>query len=248
LRDDASLALGLLDLRGAAVFWKGWVSPPPLSIAEKAALAEFRKLQKESSYQASRAQSQGRLGFYGGFGEPGMTPSMALALPIQAGKSAFLEAAVKKLWPQLFKGRPENREYAKGILLHRIRTDQSFAPCYAVAGDTLVLGTDEVAVQSVVSGLLGQTTTLADLQSRTYGVAQVDGGSAARDLETLLLTYLRIKEGGGYGWFGDPASTDDEATAEVASTFGPFLGAVRALGTRTLELEWTSAGLEARPK
>ena len=105
-----------------------------------------------------------------------------------------------------------------------------------------------MAVQAVVSGLLGQTTTVADLQSKAYGVAQIDGASAARDLEALLLTYLRINQGGGYWWSGEPTPTDDEASAEVAATFGPFLGAMRALGSKTLELEWTSAGLEARPK
>jgi hypothetical protein len=99
-----------------------------------------------------------------------------------------------------------------------------------------------------VGGLLGQATTLADLQSRTYGVAQVDGTAAARDLETLLLAYLRVSQGGGAWWAGEPAPTEDEAAAEIAATFGPFLGALKALGTRTLELEMTPGGLEARPK
>jgi hypothetical protein len=248
LRDEATALLSLLDLRGAAVFWKGWVVPPPLTTAEKTALAEFRKLQKENSYQASRMQAEGKVDFYGGFGEPGMTPSLALALPVQAGKSPALDAAIKKLWPRLFDGKLENREYAKGILLHRVRTDQAFTPCYAIVNDTLVLGTDDAAVQTVVSGILGQTTTLADLQSKVYGIAQIDGASASRDLETLLLAYLRVNQGGRYWWFGEPTPTDDEATAEVAATFGPFLGAVQALGNKTLELEMTSAGLEARPK
>ena len=248
LREESGAVLGLLDLRGAALFWKGWVVPPPLSAAEKAALVEFRKLQKEGSYQAARLQSQGKVDFFGGFGEPGMTPSMALALPIQAGKGPALDAALKKLWPSLFKGRSENREYAKGVLLHRIRTDQAFAPCYAIVNDAFVLGSDDGAVQAIVSGLLGQATTVADLQSKSYGVAQIDGASCARDLETLLLAYLRSNMGGGYWWAGEPAPTDDEAGAEVAATFGPFLGAMKALGTQTLALEWTSAGLEARPQ
>jgi hypothetical protein len=248
MRDEASSLLAFLDLRGAALYWKGWVAPPALSTAEKAALLEFRKLQKESSYQASQLQSQGKVDFYGGFGEPGMTPSVAVALPIQAGKGANLEASVKKLWPRLFRGKLENREYAKGVLLNRIRTEQAFTPCYAIVTDTLVVGSDDAAVQAVVSGLLGQTTTVADFQSKAYGIAQIDGASAARDLEALLLAYLRVNQGGHYWWFGEPAPSDDEATAEVASTFGPFLGAVKALGNRTLELEWTSGGLEARPK
>ena len=248
MRDESSYLLALLDLRGAALFWKGWVLPPPLSTAEKAALAEFLKLQKESSTQAWRLQSQGKVNFYGGFGEPGLTPSVALALPIQTGKGAALAASIKKVWPRLFAGKLEHHEYAQGILLHRIRTQQAFAPCYAIVNDTLVLGSDDSAVQTVVSGLLGQTTTVADFQSKTYGVAQIDGASAARDLETLLLAYLRVDQGGRNNWFGEPAPMDDEAAAEVAATFGPFLGAVQALGTQTLELEWTSAGLEARPK
>jgi len=248
LRDDTTALLALLDPRGAAFHWKGWVPPPALTPSEKTALAEFRKLQKESSHEAARKQSQAKAGFYGGFGEPGMTPSVALAVPIQAGKGGAMDGAIKKLWTRLFKGQAENREYAKGVLLHRIRTSQAFAPCYAIVNDTLVVGSDDGAVQGVVGGLLGQTTTLADLQSTTYGVAQLDGASAARDLEFLLLAYLRISQGGGYWWYGEPAPTDDEAAAEVASTFGPFLGAVKSLGTRTLQIEWTAGGLEARPR
>lgn len=248
LREDASALLALLDTRGASFYWKGWVAPPALSPAEKTALAEFRKLQKESSHEAARKQSKAKAGFYGGFGEPGMTPSVALAVPVQTGKSAAMEAAVKKLWARLFKGQAESREYAKGVVIRRIRTSQAFAPCYAIVNDTLVLGSDDGAVQAVASGLLGQTTTLADLQSTTYGVAQLDGASAAKDLEFLLLSYLRVSQGGGAWWYGEPVPTDDEAAAEVASTFGPFLGAIKGLGARTLQLEWTSGGLEARPK
>lgn len=248
LRNDSASLLACLDVRGAALYWKGWVAAPPLSPAEKAALSEFRKLQQESSHRASRLQGEGKLGFFGGYGEPGMAPSLALALPIQTGKTPALELSIKQLWLRLFKGRLENREFAKGVLLHRIRTAQAFTPCYALVNDTLVLGSDDTAVQAVVSGLLGQTTTLADLQSRTYGIAQIQGASAAKDLETLLTAYLRVSQGGRSWWEGDASPTDDEAAAEVASTFGPFLGAVKALGSRTLELEWTSAGLEARPK
>lgn len=248
LRDDATALLALLDPRGASFYWKGWVLPPALNPSEKAAMTEFRKLQKESSYDAARKQSQAKAGFYGGFGEPGMTPSVALAVPIQSGKGAAMDAAVKKLWTRLFKGQAENREYAKGVLLHRIRTSQAFAPCYAIVNDTLVLGSDDGAVQAVASGLMGQTTTLADLPSTTYGIAQLDGASAAKDLEFLLLSYLRVSQGGGAWWYGEPVPTDDEAAAEVASTFGPFLGAVKGVGTRTLQLEWTSGGLEARPQ
>jgi len=248
VRNEVGTLQALLDPRGAALYWKGWTAAPPLSASEQAALARFRRLQKESDYQASRLQREGRADFFGGYGEPGMAPSLALAVPIQAGKGPVLLASLKTLWPRLFQGKPENLEYAKGVLLHRIRTDQAFAPCYALVNDTLVLGSDDAAVRGVVGGLLGQTTTLADLQSRTFGTAQIDGVSAAQDLEILLLAYLRVNQGGGAWWAGDPTPTEDEAAAEVAATFGPFLGALKALGTRTLELEMTPAGLEARPK
>ena len=248
LRKEVGAGAGLLDLRGAALFWKGWVAAPPLDAAEKAAQAGFRKLKKEGAYQAARLQGQGKAGFYGGYGEPGMTPSLSLALPIKAGKRAALEASLRTLWSRSFNGRLESREYAKGVQLHRCRTGQAFSPCYALVDETLVLGTDEASVQAVAAGLLGQAPTLADLQNRAFGVAQVDGSSAAADVESLLLAYLRASQGGGPWWFGEPSPTDDDAAAEVAATFGPFLGAVKALGTRVLELEWTAAGLEARPK
>ncbi len=248
MRDETTAMIGLLDLRGAALFWKGWVAPPTLTAAEKATLAKFRKLQKDVPEEASKMQQDGKVDFFAGFGEPGMSPSAALALPIQAGKSPALEAAVKKLWPRMFNGQIENREYAKGVQMHRVRTGQAFTPCYAIVNDVLVLGSDDAAVQSVVSGLLGQTTTMADLQSKAFGIAQIDGASASRDLESLLLAYLRINNGGRYWWFGEPTPTDDEAAAEVDSTFGPFLSAVKGLGTRTLELEWTPSGMEARPQ
>jgi hypothetical protein len=34
----------------------------------------------------------------------------------------------------------------------------------------------------------------------------------------------------------------------VASTFGPFLGALRGLGRRTLDADWDAGGLEVRPR
>lgn len=248
LRKEVGAVTGLLDLQGAAFYWKGWVAAPPLDGKEKAAQAEFRKLQKEDPYRTSRLQGQGKAGFYGGYGEPGMSPGMALAVPVQAGKRQALEAVLKTLWSRGFKGRLESREYAKGVLLHRVRTGQAFFPCHALVGETLVLGTDDGSVASVVGGLLGQAPTLADLQGKGFGLAQIDGASAAADLEVLLLAYLRASQGGSVWWFGEPAPTDDEATAEVAATFGPFLGALKALGTRVLDLEWTPGGLEARPR
>jgi hypothetical protein len=248
LRAEVASLQGLLDLRGAALHWNGWVSPPALSAVQRAALTEFQKLKQEGPYQASRLQRQGKVEVYGGFGEPGMAPSLALALPVQGGKGAQAEELAKKLWGKLFKGRPQNREYAKGVLIHRMVTEQAFAPSFAVVNDTLVIGTDDEAVQAVMAGLLGQGPTLADLPSNAYGRVSINGDKAARDLEALLLTYLRINHGGRYWWFGEPSPSEDEAAAEVASSFGPFLGALKALGQQTLELNLTSYGFEARPK
>lgn len=248
MRDDVNALLAMLDLRGAAIHWNGWVASPALTPAQKAAQAEFQKLQKEGPYYAARIQQQAKAGFYGGFGEPGMTPSVALALPVLAEKQGAFEEAMKRIWPRLFKGRTENREVAKGVVLHRVRTQQAFSPCYTVAGGNVVFGSDEAAVQAVVAGLLGQGPSLADYQSKAYGIAEVDGPGVSKDVESLLLAYLRINHGGRYWWFDEPSPTDDESAAEVAATFGPFLGAIKTLGKVSLELEWTAAGLEARPK
>jgi len=248
LRGEVAALQGLLDLRGAAFLWNGWTVPPPLSAAQRAALTEFQKLKREGPYQASRLERQGKVQVYGGFGEPGMCPSLALAVPIQPGKGTQVEELTKKLWTKLFKGKAQNREYAKGILLHRIATEQAFTPAYAVVNENLVLGTDDEAVQAVVAGLLGQVPTLADLPSAAYGRIAIDGDRAAQDLEALLLTYLRVNHGGRFWWFGEPAPSEDEAAAEVASSFGPFLAALRGVGRQTLELNLTSAGFEARPR
>jgi len=248
LRGELTSLQGLLDFRGAAFLWRGWTTPPPLSASQRVALTEFQKLKKEGPYQASELQRQGKVQVYGGFGEPGMSPSMALSIPIQAGKSPQVEEQIKKLWVKLFRGKAQNREYAKGILMHRMSTEQAFTPTYALVNDTLVLGSDDEAVQGVMAGLLGQAPTLADTPSNAFGRVAVDGERVARDLETLLLTYLRINHGGRYWWFGEPSPSEDEASAEVASSFGPFLGAVRGLGKQTLEVNLTPAGFEARPK
>ena len=248
LRSEIAVLQGLLDLRGAAFYWNGWTPPPPLSAAQRAALTEFRKLKQEGPSQASRLERQGQVQAFGGFGEPGMSPSLALALPIQKGRAIQVEELIRKLWIQLFKGQAQNREYAKGVLVHRIATEQAFTPAYAVLNETLVLGSDSEAVQAVMAGLLGQAPTLADMPSNAFGRVSIDGDKVARDLEALLLAYLRIQHGGRIWWFGEPAPSEDEAAAEVASTFGPFLGALRILGRQTLEVDLTSAGFEARAK
>ena len=248
LRGEITALQALLDLRGAAFFWNGWTVPPPLNASQRAALREFHKLKKEGPFQASRLEREGRVEVFGGFGEPGMSPSLALALPVQKGRGPQVEALIRSLWTKLFKGRPQNREYAKGILVHRVVTEQAFTPAYALLNDTLVLGSDSEAVQAVMAGLLGQAPTLADMPSSAFGRVSIDGEKLARDLEALLLAYLRINQGGRFWWFGEPAPTEDEAAAEVASTCGSFLGALRSLGRQTLEVDLTAAGFEARAK
>jgi hypothetical protein len=248
MRAEVESLKALLDLRGAALYWKGWVEAPPLTQAQLKAQAELQALKKEGPYFAARRQYLAEAGCYGGFGEPGMSPSVALGLSLQSGKEASAEAILRKLWPRLFKGRTENREIAKGIVLHRVRTEQAFTPCYALVNGQLLLGSDDKAVQAMASSLLGQGPSLADYQSKSYGIAELDGPGLAKELEILLLSYLRINQNGRYWWFGEPSPTDDEAAAELASTFGPFLGAIKALGTQTLELEWNAGGMEARQK
>lgn len=248
MRAEVESLKALLDLRGAALYWKGWVEAPPLTQAQLKAQAELQALKKEGPYQAARRQYLAEAGCYGGFGEPGMSPSVALALSLQSGKDASAEAILRKLWPRLFKGRTENREIAKGVVLHRVRTEQAFTPCYAIVNGQLLLGSDDKAVQAMASSLLGQGPSLADYQSKAYGIAELDGPGLAKELEILLLSYLRINQNGRYWWFGEPSPTDDEAAAELASTFGPFLGALKTLGSQTLELEWNAGGMEARQK
>jgi len=182
---------------------------------------------------------------YGGFLEPGLAPGLALGLPVKAGRAAQAREVVARLWPRLFKGRPQARELAQGVSLHRVATDQAFRPSYALAGEILVLATDDAAAQAMVAGILGQAPTLADSPSRAFGRMELDGARAAQDLEVLLLSYLRANQGGRYWWMGEPAPTGDEAAAEVASTFGPFLAAVKALGRREVQVELTPAGFEA---
>jgi len=248
MRSEVESLKALLDMRGAALYWKGWVEAPSLTAAQKKAQAELQALKKEGPYQASRRQYLAEAGCYGGFGEPGMSPSVALALPLQAGKDAAVETVLRKLWPRLFKGRTENFEAAKGVVLHRVRTEQAFTPCYAIVNGQLLLGSDDKAVRAMASSLLGQGPSLADHQSKAYGIAEIDGPGLANELEILLLSYLRISQGGRFWWYGETSPTDDDAATEVASTFGPFLGAIKGLGSQTLELEWNAGGMEARQK
>ncbi|HQL48913.1 MAG TPA: hypothetical protein PLC09_09595 [Holophaga sp.] len=95
------------------------------------------------------------------------------------------------------------------------------------------------------AGLLGQAPTLADVPGEAYGRFELDGPVLARDVEALLLAYL--KEGGWQPFEGQNA-TAEEAAAELAATFGPFLGAVKALGRQTWHLASTPAGFELTPR
>jgi hypothetical protein len=245
LRHDLLALQTCLDLRGAALFWNGWVSAPPLNPAEKASLTELAKLRREDPWRAMQAQRDGKIAAFGGFGEPGMTPSLALALPVQAAKRVQVENLLKKQLPRLFKG--QNQKQAFGTAeIHRVMTAQAFRPAWAMVADTLVLGTDEAAVKSVAAGLQGQAPTLADSESKAWARTDINGARASKELENLLLAFLRSRTGSGW-WIGEGAS-EDEAATELAFSLGPFLGAVKALGPVRIEWNWTAAGLEGRPR
>lgn len=249
-RDQVKLGLDgllkLLDLRGAAFLLDGFVPPPVLTAAQKQTLAEYRRLRDSDWQKADAMVEQGRLAFLGGFSEPGFAPAMAMALPVAQGKEAAVAAALERLWPQLFKGRVQVQEVS-GARLRRTRTGQALNPTYVIAEGHLVVGTDEGPVKAVLAGLKGQAPTLADWQNQAFGRAEIDGERTARDLETLLLAYLRSHGSGGPWWDLAPA-TEDDARAELAATFAPFLGAMKRLGRRSLDVQWTEAGLEVTPR
>jgi hypothetical protein len=245
LRQDAGALQACLDLRGAALLWNGWVAAPALNPAEKASLAELARLRREDPWRAMQAQRDGKIAAFGGFGEPGMTPSLALALPVQGAKKVQVENLLKKLTPRLFKG--QNQKQAFGTAeLHRVMTAQAFRPAWTLVADTLVLGTDEAAVKAVAAGLQGQAPTLADSESKAWARMELDGARTAKELENLLLAFLRSRTGSGW-WIGETAN-GDEAAAELAFSLGPFLGAVKALGPVKIEWNWTPGGLEGRPR
>ncbi|MFN7959163.1 MAG: hypothetical protein U0P46_12690 [Holophagaceae bacterium] len=245
LRQDAAALQACLDLRGATLLWNGWVGAPALNPAEKASLAELARLRREDPWRAMQAQRDGRIEAFGGFGEPGMTPSLALALPVQAAKKLQVEHLLKKLAPRLFKGQNQKQTFGTAEL-HRVMTAQAFRPAWTLVADTLVLGTDEAAVKAVAAGLQGQAPTLADSESKAWARMEIDGARTAKELENLLLAFLRSRTGSGW-WIGEVAS-GDEAAAELAFSLGPFLGAVKALGPVRIEWNWTPAGLEGRPR
>ena len=235
-----------LDMRGASLYWNGWVEAPPISEKEQAAQVEFRKLKREAPDRAARMERTGIAKLYGGFGEPGLAPSLALAVAIKPEQKGALQAALSARFHQLFKGQSQSRTVG-GIELHRVQTSQAFTPCWSMVNDVLILGSDDAAVAAVAGGLQGQAPTLADLKSESFGRAEVDGVALSKHLENLLLAYLRTQHGSPW-WWGEPPPDSDEASAELASSFGPFLGALRGMGKVDLALDWTAGGLEARKK
>lgn len=246
LRDLVTALEKQLDLRGSALVGGGFVPAPALTDAQKATLATYRRLQKSDPEAARKMSWDGSLSFFGPASEPGMTPSLALALPVRAGQEAQVTALLDRLWPMLFRGTAQKKALG-AAQLRRVRTGQAFNPCFTVAKGHLVLGTEEGPVASVVAGLEGQAPTLADKPGQAYGRMEMDGERLAKDLETLLVAYLRSREDGYRDWF-ERAATSEDVAAEVASTFGPFLGAVKGLGRRSLDLVWTAGGLELRPQ
>jgi hypothetical protein len=247
LRAQVDALAGNLDFRGAALYWNGWVAPPPLSGPQKAALAEFQNLRREDPRRAAALQRQGKAGPFGGFGEPGLCPSLALALQVRPGREAAVRAGLGPVFAQLFQGRPQKRSQG-GVELHRVVTEQAFTPAYALAGGMVVLGTGDAAVQAVAAGLMGQAPTLADTRGRAFGRCQLDGPRLARNLAFLLRAHTRALGTGSPFWWLEGAASGDDAAGAVAAVFGPFLGALRALGQRTLDLDWGPSGLEARPR
>lgn len=241
LRRQVDALAADLDLQGGAFSWNGWAPQPSLDATERAALVRFQQLRQDDPGKARTLARDRQAGFFGGYGEPGLAPSLALAVAVRPGRSAAVQAAMARILPAAFQGRPERRR-AAGVDLHRIRTGQAFTPVWAVAGGMLVLGSDDGAVAAVAAGLMGRVPTLADRPGAAgIGTARLDGARVAAHLETLLQAYTRALDHGAYAWQEAPG----ERGAEVAPVFGPFLGALRALGARDLRLDWGPGGLTA---
>jgi hypothetical protein len=250
LRRQAAALAADLDLQGAALYWDGWVAPPALAPAERTALASFNRLRRDLPHRATALQREGKAGFFGGYGEPGLAPSLALAVAVKPGRAPAVEASLGRILPLAFRGQPERRR-AGGVDLHRVRTAQAFAPTWALAGGMLVLGSDDRAVAAVAEGLQGRVPTLADrpgagLGEAGLGQCRLDGARLATHLEGLLLDYTRAVGHGSAWWWQEPGeAAGDDARAEVAEVFGPFLGALRTLGQPILRLDWGPGGLTA---
>ncbi len=176
--------------------------------------------------------------------DPGMSPSLAAAVPLQRGKSAEAAQVLRRLLPRLFKGTPETRKMG-GIEIMRVRTNQAFAPSWAIVKEVLVVGFSDEAVGGVVMGLAGQAPTLSDTPLQGWGAAALDGDRLTQAMEKLLVTYLATfskEQGQGR------SLTADEAAAETAATFGPFFGVLKHMGKVTLQLDWKPSGIELGPR
>ena len=237
----------LLDLRGAAFHWNGWTQAPPVAEAERARLVEWRKTGAWTAENGQRMATAPKA--FGGFGEPGFTPSLALAIPVLPGKEAETEALAAKVLKDAFKGAAETKELG-AVKLHRVRTAQAFAPSSAVIGSVLVLASDDQAAAQAVAGLQGQAPTLADLPGGDWGLAHLDGARLAPALQTLLRDYLSALGGQRENWWEDPQpkASGDEVSEEVASSFGPFLDLIRKQGAMDLVIRPTAGGFELRPR
>jgi len=103
----------------------------------------------------------------------------------------------------------------------------------------------------MAEGLLGRAPTLADVPSASWGAALLDGERMAKDVEFLLTSYLASVGPTQKAWWipvqGGPPTADD-AAAEVAETFGPFLGLMKRQGKISMVMSWSAAGLEVKPK
>jgi hypothetical protein len=234
----------LLEQSGASMHWNGWTPAPPLSESEKAALVAFRK---QGYWMNAKQERMNRAPGFGGYGEPGLTPSAAMALPLKAGKAQEADALLKQLFANSFKGSVQMRAVG-AVQLRRVKVEQAFAPSWALVGDTLVLGSDDRAVASTVAGLQGEAPTLADLPNNSWGTAEIDGERLASEMESLLTRYLRSHQ--NVGWWDENATAQsaDEIAKEVSSTFGPFLDLIRQQGRVGLSISLSPSGFEIRPK
>lgn len=245
LRKQLEQLSQMLDGQGAAFHWNGWTPAPPLSDAEKAALVAFRK---QGYWMNASKERMNQAPGFGGYGEPGLTPSLALALPLKTGRAKDAEALLAQLFPAAFKGQLQSRPVG-GVTLRRMRTVQAFAPSFAVQGDLLILASDDGAAQSVLAGLQGQAPTLADLPTLGWGQVELDGPRLSAEMEKLLQAYLGAETGKPRRWWEEAsAQSGDEVAEEVSSTFGPLLELVRKQGRLRLELSLGGAGLELRPR
>ncbi len=233
-RKELDRLMGTLDAQSLTLAWQGWTPAPPLSESDK-----------------ERLKKGDGAGLFNGRGEPGMTPSLSASVPLKPGRGKDVEAAMNRIFQMAFTGISQSRTEGAGFTLHRVRTHQAFTPAWTLVKDTLVLGSDDRAVAVMAEGLLGRAPTLADLPGETWGAAQLDGDRMAKDVEFLLTSYLASLGPMQKAWWipvqGGPPTADD-AAAEVAETFGPFLGLLKRQGKIAMVISWSGAGLEVKPK